>query len=61
MVSGAPDVVRYVNVVIDLNRDGKWQDEWVLTNIPVYTSPGTNMIAVLGPFELQSPNPPMYT
>lgn len=45
---GAPDVPRYLNVVIDLNMDGKWngdaaggEPEWVVQNFVVNVDPGT--------------------
>ncbi|MBD3330628.1 hypothetical protein GF354_03820 [Candidatus Peregrinibacteria bacterium] len=44
----APDVPRYLNVLIDLNMDGKWkgtgaggEPEWVVKNFVVNVAPGT--------------------
>jgi hypothetical protein len=43
---GAPNVTRYLNVLLDVNGDGMWMDtgaskEWVLINHEVDTLPGT--------------------
>ncbi len=48
VADGAPDVPRYLNVLIDLNMDGKWkgaaamgEKEWVTVNHVVNVAPGT--------------------
>jgi len=42
----APDVTRYVNILIDFNQDGQWEGdingkEWAVVNMPVRVKPGT--------------------
>jgi len=53
----APNVPRFVNVVIDLNHDGMWQkvgdtDEWIVKNRLVTLAPGTSGVAAEIPFSL---------
>lgn len=55
--SGAPDVPRYLNVLIDLNMDGKWkgaaaagEPEWVVKNSVVNVVPGTTQSVTTAPF-----------
>jgi len=43
----APDIVRYVNILIDFNQNGNWSKdtygpEWPIINMPVDVSPGTS-------------------
>lgn len=55
----APDVRRYLNVLIDQNRDGEWKDtsfgkEWVAVNQLVGTKPGETELIVSNSFYLSS-------
>jgi hypothetical protein len=55
----APDVVRYINVLIDQNRDGEWRNEpnnpeWVGINQPVRAPPGEARNVIIGPIPLRS-------
>ena len=55
----APDVVRYINVLIDQNRDGEWRNEpdnpeWVGINHPVRVPPGEARNVIIGPIPLRS-------
>ncbi len=40
----APDITRYINVLIDLDRSGAWdkEDEWVIKNLAISVLPGTS-------------------
>ena len=45
--SGAPDVTRYANVLIDLDQSGNWSTgsygvEWVMVNLEVNVAPGSS-------------------
>ena len=55
----APDVDRYINVLIDQNRDGEWRNEpnnpeWVGINQPVSVPPGEARNIIVGPIPLRS-------
>lgn len=54
----APDVLRYLNVLIDRNQDGVWKDtsfrkEWVVANQIVGTESGETEIIISKPFILK--------
>lgn len=47
VATGAPDVTRYINVLVDHNRDGEWKKngdgaEWMVENFEVEVAPGTS-------------------
>ncbi len=52
VASTAPDTTRYLNVLIDQNRDGTWKNttsatpEWVVINKAINVSPGTALITL---------------
>ncbi len=48
----APDITRYVNVLIDLDQNGKWEKgsngkEWVIINEEINVSPGTSKTIII--------------
>lgn len=53
---GAPDVTRYINVLMDLDRNGEWNEntvvEWATINYEVNVPPGTSERIYLPPVEL---------
>jgi len=66
--AGAPDITRYINVLIDLDQSGNWSDsiyakEWVAINLPVDVDPGTSRTIITPefPWGIQSvPPPPVW-
>lgn len=54
----APNVTRYINILIDLNHDGVWDSsnpvntEWVVVDFPVNVTPGTTRTVTVSPFLL---------
>ncbi|MCK4818525.1 hypothetical protein KA005_22335 [bacterium] len=50
VASGAPDTTRYLNVLIDQNRDGSWKNtasltpEWLAVNKEIDVPPGSTLI-----------------
>lgn len=52
----APDVTRYINVLMDLNRDGQWTEdddpEWIAVNHEVNVAPGNSEWITLPAFTL---------
>jgi len=53
--STAPDVGRYLNVLIDFNQDGQWRDasngkEWAVTNMLVDLKPGESATVITPAF-----------
>lgn len=57
VAAAAPNVPRFINVVIDLNHDGAWQrfgetEEWIVKNQLVTVGPGSTGVAAQIPFSL---------
>jgi len=57
VAAGAPDIDRYVNIVIDWDRSGDWKlnpagvaEEWVIKNLVVRVPPGTSKWITTPPF-----------
>jgi hypothetical protein len=56
--AGAPDVLRYVNVLIDWDQDGQWKQslvpgavtEWVIRNHTINLAPGNSALFTSSPF-----------
>ena len=55
--AGAPDIDRYVNILIDWDRSGDWKlnpagvaEEWVVKNLVVRVTPGTTQWITTPPF-----------
>ncbi len=53
----APDLTRYINILVDFDNNGEWNDvgfglEWVVQDLPVEVTPGTTQTVVIGPFYL---------
>ena len=52
VASGAPDTTRYLNVLIDQNRDGYWENgasvtpEWLVVNKAINVPPGKTLITL---------------
>lgn len=54
---GAPNVTRYINVLIDHNHDGVWSNgvgapEWAVVDMPVNVAPGTSAVVTTPPLML---------
>lgn len=56
VVADAPDTDRYINVLIDLDNDGRWsspnsnaQQEWLVQDAVVVVPPGTSRTVTVGP------------
>jgi len=53
LAPAAPNIPRYLNVVLDANSDGTWCDqpgEWVVRNYTVYWQPGLTLYYCIGGF-----------
>lgn len=56
LAANATNTVRFINVVLDQNHDGTWNDatsslnEWVVQDFPVALVPGTTTRVTVGPF-----------
>ena len=54
--STAPDMHRYLNVLLDFNQDGRWRDatngpEWAVTNLTVTVEPGESETVITPAFK----------
>lgn len=63
IAAGAPDVPRYLNVLIDLNMDGEWsgaaafgEKEWAVQNFEVNVAPGTTESVTTDAFAFSNGN-----
>jgi hypothetical protein len=52
VASSAPNVSRYLNVLMDLNHDGVWSNEWVVVDQIVNVPPGTTQFVDAGPIPI---------
>lgn len=62
--AGAPAGPRFLNILLDVNRDGQWRysardPEWVVENVAVIIPPGTSQIVQLpiGAFDVTTTDP----
>jgi hypothetical protein len=48
----APDVTRYINILVDFDQNGNWSagGEWVIVNMEVNVSPGSSKTIVTPSF-----------
>ncbi|TWT40582.1 hypothetical protein RAS1_42950 [Phycisphaerae bacterium RAS1] len=58
VAAGAPNVTRYINILIDHNHNGVWANvtpgapEWVVVDMPVSVAPGTSAVITTPAFAL---------
>lgn len=44
LAANAPAGTRYINLLMDLNHDGVWSNEWLVRDMPVSVAPGTSVV-----------------
>jgi hypothetical protein len=57
VAAGAPNLTRYINILVDGNHDGAWSapGEWVAIDRPVLVTPGTSaVVSIPVPFPLSA-------